>query len=122
MVDVAERARAADEHIARARSRDHLQRVLVTRRVNERRDGGGGARERAVERDQHPPVSTARDILSRYPLDAGDRIRRADEGEGNPEPRVDVSQGEDVILAPEVLAVRPSAHERMVGYHDNVTL
>src|SRR2546425_6388702 len=49
-VDVTERTGAAHEHIARTGARDHLQRVLVPRRVDEGRAAG----ERAVERGPHP--------------------------------------------------------------------
>src|SRR2546428_5566635 len=114
-VVMSEGARPAHELVAGAGPADHLERVVVARRIDE----WGGAGERAVERGTHPPVGRARDVLARDPALPGHRIHRADEGERNPEPRLEVSQREDVILPPEVPAVGAAAHQRMVGDDDH---
>src|SRR5207253_10304185 len=50
-----EGARPAHELVAGAGPADHLERVVVARRIDER----GGAGERAVERGAHSPVGRA---------------------------------------------------------------
>src|SRR5207249_2882460 len=91
---------------------------FVPRRIDEGRAAG----ECAIERGTHPPVGATGNVLARYPFRARDRIHRADEGQGNPEPWLDVPQRKDVILPPEVSAVHPTTRERMVGHHDHDTL
>src|SRR2546422_7175951 len=89
--------------------------MIVSRRVDERTR----SRECAIERGPHAAVRRAGRILAGDPALAGDGVRGADQGQGNPQPRLDLPKGEDMVLPPEVPAVRPAALERMVGHHDH---
>src|SRR5439155_6584274 len=97
-ITVAKGTGAAHELVARAAAGDHLERVVVPRRVNERRS----ARKRAIQGGTHAAVGRARCILARDPTHAGDWVDRTDQGQRDPEPRLDRAQGEDVLLPPEV--------------------
>src|SRR5205823_13000677 len=72
----------AHELVAGAGPADHLEPMVVARRIDER----GGAGERAVERGAHSPVGRARDVLARDAALPSARMHRADEGARNPEP------------------------------------
>src|SRR5439155_26772871 len=76
-----EGARPAHELVAGAGPADHLERVVVARRIDER----GGAGERAVERGPPSPVGRARDVPAREPAPPGDPTRRAEGGARKPE-------------------------------------
>src|SRR3989440_371045 len=107
-------ARAAQELVVGARPADHLQRVVVPRGVDERR----GAGEPAVQVGPHPPVRPTGHVLARDSACPGDRIDGANQGQGEPEPRLHVPQGKEVVLPAEMPTVWTATRQRMVGDDD----
>src|SRR5437763_16815622 len=115
---MSEKARAAHELVVGARPADHLQRVVVPRRVDERR----GPCECAVQVGPHPPVRPTGHVLARDPAFPGDRIDGANQGQGKPEPRLHVPQGKEVVMKAEMPTVWNATRQQMVGVDDYAAL